>query len=127
MRLSHDTNASDALIHISVRGEAGLCAHRCAAQEYGILLPAHPKKHAHCSPTPSHLRLVLLSCKAQSRGLHTFVHAAKGALADEALELKAAKFSAALLQQLWQDEEGRLKPHQVAGMARHPCGGAGSF
>lgn len=114
-------------IHISVCGEAGLCAQRCPAQEYGILLPAHPRKHARSSLTPSHLRFVLLSCNVQPRGPRTFVDAAKGALADEALELKAAKFSAALLQQLRQDEEGRLEPHQAAGMARHPRGGAGSF
>ena len=34
-------------------------------------------------------------------GPRTFVDAAKGSLANEALELKAAKLSAALLQQLW--------------------------
>lgn len=38
----------------------------------------------------------------------TFVNAAKGALANKAQQLKAAKFRAALLQQLGQDEERGL-------------------
>lgn len=53
----------------------------------------------------------------------TFVDAAKGSLTNETFQLEATKLGAALLQQLGQDEEGRLKPHQATGMAGHSlCG-----
>ncbi len=55
----------------------------------------------------------------------TFVDAAKGALANEAFQLKAAELGTSLLQQLRQNEEGRLEPHQAAGVTRHPLCGIG--
>ena len=74
------------------------------------------------------IRCVAQSALLQRVGLQapwTFVDAAKGALADKPFQLKAAKLGAALLQQLWQDEKGRLEPHEAAGVAGHPLCGAG--